>query len=90
MIGGIEETSASFEARYAPRSYPTMRLHFSRSFHLICLLLYLSLLNISMPLSNIGLSTHCSRLRCGFGLLCLSLSLEPVNFKRHLSSASKT
>ena len=23
MIGGIEETSASFEARYAPRSYPT-------------------------------------------------------------------
>src|SRR6266700_3669434 len=28
MIGGIEETSASFEARYAPRSYPTMLLHF--------------------------------------------------------------
>src|ERR1700751_5834040 len=26
MIGGIEETSASFEARYAPRSYPTDRL----------------------------------------------------------------
>src|SRR2546429_3304037 len=26
MIGGIEETSASFEARSAPRSYPTMRL----------------------------------------------------------------
>src|SRR5215470_2980799 len=24
MIGGIEETSASFEARSAPRSYPTM------------------------------------------------------------------
>jgi hypothetical protein len=23
MIGGIEETSASFEARPAPRSYPT-------------------------------------------------------------------
>ena len=23
MIGGIEETSASFEARYAPRSFPT-------------------------------------------------------------------
>ena len=23
MIGRIEETSASFEARYAPRSYPT-------------------------------------------------------------------
>jgi hypothetical protein len=23
MIGGIEETSASFEARFAPRSYPT-------------------------------------------------------------------
>ena len=23
MIGGIEETSASCEARYAPRSYPT-------------------------------------------------------------------
>src|SRR5438067_6763590 len=23
MSGGIEETSASFEARYAPRSYPT-------------------------------------------------------------------
>ena len=23
MIGGIVETSASFEARYAPRSYPT-------------------------------------------------------------------
>ena len=23
MRGGIEETSASFEARYAPRSYPT-------------------------------------------------------------------
>ena len=23
MIGGIEETSASFEARSAPRSYPT-------------------------------------------------------------------
>ena len=23
MIGGIEETSASFEARTAPRSYPT-------------------------------------------------------------------
>src|SRR5208337_5149437 len=26
MIGGIEETSASFEARSAPRSYPTGRL----------------------------------------------------------------
>src|SRR6516162_4454991 len=26
MIGGIEETSASFEARSAPRSYPTRRL----------------------------------------------------------------
>ena len=26
MIGGIEETSASFEARSAPRSYPTMGL----------------------------------------------------------------
>src|SRR5437667_9180472 len=25
MIGGIEETSASFEARSAPRSYPTPR-----------------------------------------------------------------
>src|ERR1700741_3236053 len=25
MIGRIEETSASFEARYAPRSYPTRR-----------------------------------------------------------------
>jgi hypothetical protein len=25
MLGGIEETSASFEARYAPRSYPTLR-----------------------------------------------------------------
>src|ERR1700730_769939 len=25
MIGGIEETSASFEARSAPRSYPTAR-----------------------------------------------------------------
>src|SRR5499427_6024437 len=25
MIGGIEETSASFEARSAPRSYPTWR-----------------------------------------------------------------
>src|ERR1700688_4804221 len=24
MRGGIEETSASFEARYAPRSYPTL------------------------------------------------------------------
>jgi hypothetical protein len=24
MIGGIEETSASFEARSAPRSYPTL------------------------------------------------------------------
>jgi len=24
MIGRIEETSASFEARYAPRSYPTI------------------------------------------------------------------
>jgi hypothetical protein len=23
MIGGVEETSASFEARSAPRSYPT-------------------------------------------------------------------
>src|SRR5271163_4408634 len=27
MIGGIEETSASFEARSAPRSYPTAALH---------------------------------------------------------------
>ena len=26
MIGGIEETSASFEARSAPRSYPTASL----------------------------------------------------------------
>ena len=26
MIGGIEETSASFEARSAPRSYPTAAL----------------------------------------------------------------
>ena len=25
MIGGIEETSASFEARSAPRSYPTTK-----------------------------------------------------------------
>src|SRR3981189_3233990 len=25
MIGGVEETSASFEARSAPRSYPTER-----------------------------------------------------------------
>jgi hypothetical protein len=24
MIGRIEETSASFEARYAPRSHPTV------------------------------------------------------------------
>jgi len=24
MLGGIEETSASFEARSAPRSYPTV------------------------------------------------------------------
>jgi hypothetical protein len=24
MIGRVEETSASFEARYAPRSYPTV------------------------------------------------------------------
>ena len=23
MLGGIEETAASFEARFAPRSYPT-------------------------------------------------------------------
>src|ERR1700757_3355069 len=29
MIGGIEETSASFEARYAPRSYPTGFLRFA-------------------------------------------------------------
>ena len=27
MIGGIEETSASFEARSAPRSYPTVVRH---------------------------------------------------------------
>ena len=27
MIGGIEETSASFEARSAPRSYPTPIRH---------------------------------------------------------------
>src|SRR5262249_25232260 len=27
MIGGIEETSASFEARSAPRSYPTIGVH---------------------------------------------------------------
>jgi hypothetical protein len=27
MIGRIEETSASFEARSAPRSYPTKRDH---------------------------------------------------------------
>src|ERR1700726_2804836 len=26
MIGGIEETSASFEARSAPRSYPTLKI----------------------------------------------------------------
>src|SRR3981189_295734 len=26
MIGGVEETSASFEARSAPRSYPTERI----------------------------------------------------------------
>jgi hypothetical protein len=30
MIGGIEETSASFEARYAPRSYPTGTAQSSR------------------------------------------------------------
>ena len=24
MLGGIEETAASFEARFAPRSYPTV------------------------------------------------------------------
>src|SRR6266581_7313862 len=29
MIGGIEETSASFEARSAPRSYPTTSWHIS-------------------------------------------------------------
>ena len=29
MIGGIEETSASFEARSAPRSYPTWACHSS-------------------------------------------------------------
>jgi hypothetical protein len=29
MIGGIEETSASFEARSAPRSYPTSEQQFS-------------------------------------------------------------
>src|SRR5882762_8463940 len=30
MIGGVEETSASFEARSAPRSYPTvLNLHWS-------------------------------------------------------------
>src|SRR5262249_37428702 len=28
MIGGIEETSASFEARSAPRSYPTIAAHY--------------------------------------------------------------
>jgi hypothetical protein len=26
MLGGIEETAASFEARFAPRSYPTLPL----------------------------------------------------------------
>ena len=31
MIGGIEETSASFEARSAPRSYPTRTKRFARS-----------------------------------------------------------
>src|SRR6516165_10719592 len=31
MIGGIEETSASFEARSAPRSYPTSRSSYWRS-----------------------------------------------------------
>jgi hypothetical protein len=31
MIGGIEETSASFEARYAPRSYPTVDASRKRS-----------------------------------------------------------
>src|SRR5262252_4155637 len=31
MIGGIEETSASFEARSAPRSYPTVRFGFHSS-----------------------------------------------------------
>ena len=30
MIGGIEETSASFEARSAPRSYPTAGATFSQ------------------------------------------------------------
>ena len=30
MIGGIEETSASFEARSAPRSYPTARRRTAR------------------------------------------------------------
>jgi hypothetical protein len=28
MSGGIEETSASFEARSAPRSYPTWQIWF--------------------------------------------------------------
>src|SRR5215469_13873434 len=31
MIGGIEETSASFEARSAPRSYPTLKRPFPHS-----------------------------------------------------------
>src|SRR6476620_7206785 len=30
MIGGIEETSASFEARSAPRSYPTKLACYAR------------------------------------------------------------
>src|SRR5882757_8634685 len=30
MIGGIEETSASCEARYAPRSYPTLLICLKR------------------------------------------------------------
>jgi hypothetical protein len=47
MRGGIEETSASFEARYAPRSYPTLLLllepECGRSATTGCILLWLEI-----------------------------------------------
>src|SRR6266571_5997310 len=36
MIGGIEETSASFEVRSAPRSYPTLGRRRARFFRIAC------------------------------------------------------
>jgi hypothetical protein len=79
MIGGIEETSASFEARSAPRSYPT-RADFLVQMHLRAFCVINGAAVVDFPASS-GLSKHEPKpIHSAFGKLVIAMRRKKFPF----------